>query len=391
MPRRRTTTAEYQRRVLHAQLLVQARLDQDIDVASLAEAAHFSLHHFHRIFHAQLGETVMQYVRRLRLERAARTLGSADVRLLDIALEAGYASHEAFTRAFADRFGVPPSQFREQRADRFSTWDLQPNTVPTVEVQVETYPALRVAFMRHRGSYATIGETWQTMVAWAGAHGLYDGVLYDLYGVCPDDPDVTEAAFLRFDACIRVDSAWVDVTHEQEVAVAAIPAGTYAVGVHVGPYDRLHETYLDIIGRWFPRSGYELATDAVVEHYLSDPARTSADDLRTEVPRTHRRLAESTLSRPGLRGGHQLGCVALEVRDVTPLGPLRPLCVDVPPGLPDDLRRIALRMETRVAPARNPHAPHARRNLCCGIHRHPEHHRVEPPIVADVVAVDGVD
>jgi len=64
---------------------------------------------------------------------------------------------------------------------------------------------------------------------------------------------------------------------------AYIPEGSYAVGVHVGPYERLYETYLDIIGRWFPQSGYDLAIDAVIEHYLNDPSCTPKQDLRTEV------------------------------------------------------------------------------------------------------------
>jgi AraC family transcriptional regulator len=67
------------------------------------------------------------------------------------------------------------------------------------------------------------------------------------------------------------------------VGTASIPAGTYAVGVHRGPYDRLHETYLDVIGRWFPASGCEPAADAVVEHYLNDPACVPASELLTEV------------------------------------------------------------------------------------------------------------
>src|SRR5262245_3493728 len=101
MPRRQTTEADYQRRILAARALLEEHLDEAIDPAALASAASFSLHHFHRIFKALLGESVMEHVRRLRLERAARKLRAGDARILDLALEAGYESHEAFTRAFA--------------------------------------------------------------------------------------------------------------------------------------------------------------------------------------------------------------------------------------------------------------------------------------------------
>jgi AraC family transcriptional regulator len=280
MPLREATAAEYQRRVLTAQLLVQEQLDQPIDVAELARAAHFSVHHFHRVFRAQLGESVMQYVRRLRLERAARKLRAADARLLDLAIEAGYESHEAFTRAFVERFGVPPSRFREQPSERLAAWEPQRASRPMASVRVETFAPLRVAFIRHRGGYAGVHATWDKMRTWAASRGLLDGGP-TLYGVCPDDPEVTDEALLRFDACVALDGDG-DV-NDPDVAQAVLPSGTYAVGMHVGPYTLLHETYLDVIGHWFPTSGYELAPDAVVEHYLNDASSTPEAELRTEV------------------------------------------------------------------------------------------------------------
>jgi AraC family transcriptional regulator len=100
------------------------------------------------------------------------------------------------------------------------------------------------------------------------------------YGVCPDDPDVTAPEHLRFDACVSVDARFMP---DASVGIAEIAGGAYAVGVHVGPFARLAETYLDVIGRWFPKSGYELAPDPVTEHYLDDPAIVRPEDLRTEV------------------------------------------------------------------------------------------------------------
>lgn len=278
-PARQTTEADYQRRLLLAQLWVQERLDETIDPAALAKATGFSLHHFHRIFRAQLGETVMQYVRRLRLERAARRLRATETRILDVAFDAGYESHEAFTRAFIERFGTPPSVFREQPSQRLQEWLHHRTTDAGVSVEVRTLPALRVAFMRHRGSYGEVGSTWQRMRSWASAQGLL-GADPTLYGLCPDDPEVTEEARLRFDACVVIEDGFCA---PPEVGVATIPLGTYAIGVHRGPYTTLAETYLDVIGRWFPTSGYEPAPDAVVEHYLDDPRTTPIDELRTEV------------------------------------------------------------------------------------------------------------
>jgi len=283
MPRRSSTLADYQQRILRVQQRLEAQLDEPIDPPGLARHAGFSLHHFHRIFRAQLGESVMQHVRRLRLERAARLLRSSEREILDLALDAGYESHEAFTRAFADRFGAPPSIFRTQPSQRLTTWQPVLDARPPVAVRVEDVAEIPVVFMRARGSYARVHALWAQLMTWSAS----SGVVGAQYGLCPDDPEVTDEDLLRFDACLAVTPA-LERSHaaalgDPAVARTVLPAGSYAIGVHVGPYDRLHETYLDIIGRWFPTSGYDLAVDAVIEHYLDDPRFVPPHALRTEV------------------------------------------------------------------------------------------------------------
>jgi AraC family transcriptional regulator len=135
--------------------------------------------------------------------------------------------------------------------------------------------------MRHRGGYMGVHAVWERLRTWALARDLLSHGPA-LYGICPDDPDVTHEALLRFDACVVVGPNH-DAAFDDQVIEASVPAGTYAVGLHVGPYSRLSDTYLDVIGHWFPTSGYALAPDAVVEHYLNDPSDTPTDELRTEV------------------------------------------------------------------------------------------------------------
>lgn len=284
MPPRKTTREDYRRRILAASSLLEKSLDAPIDPSALAKASAFSLHHFHRIFRGQLGESVMEHVRRLRLERAARRLLTSDAKVIEVALEAGYDSHEGFTRAFVDRFGVAPSRFRETtfadtRLARLPH-ELPTPSAPRANIEVRRFDELRVAYMRHRGSYRDVGETWQKLRAFVAEHALPDA----LYGLCPDDPDVTAERHLRFDACVVVPAGFGDDRRTLgEAELGIVPAGTYAVGLHVGPFETLAETYLDVVGRWFPTSGYELGVDAVVEHYLDDPRTTPREALRTEV------------------------------------------------------------------------------------------------------------
>ncbi len=77
-----------------------------------AAIAHMSPWHLQRAFAAAVGESPARYQRRLRLERSALTLRSTDERIIDIAIAAGFESHEAFTRAFRSHFGVAPASYR---------------------------------------------------------------------------------------------------------------------------------------------------------------------------------------------------------------------------------------------------------------------------------------
>lgn len=92
---------------------IRQHIHEPINRGTLAAVAGFSIPHFHRVFTAQVGESAISYVRRLRLERAARKLRMGAVDITEVALAAGYDSHAAFSKAFKQQFGLSPSEFRQ--------------------------------------------------------------------------------------------------------------------------------------------------------------------------------------------------------------------------------------------------------------------------------------
>jgi AraC family transcriptional regulator len=109
----------YAQRILRVLIHIHDHLDEALSLRSLAEIANISPYHFHRIFRGMVGEPVLEHVRRLRLERAAHDLVNTDHGVSRIAFDAGYETHEAFTRAFKSSFDVSPSLYRKnQRAQR---------------------------------------------------------------------------------------------------------------------------------------------------------------------------------------------------------------------------------------------------------------------------------
>lgn len=102
-----------QQRIDTVKRYIQRHITEPIDRAALAALAGFSMPHFHRVFLARVGESPTAYIRRLRLERAGRKLRMGAIDIGEVALAAGYGSHNAFSKAFKQHFGLSPQAFRE--------------------------------------------------------------------------------------------------------------------------------------------------------------------------------------------------------------------------------------------------------------------------------------
>lgn len=109
---RRATLDAHRARIQRVMHHLAMHLDDPIDLAALARIAALSPRQLERVFTRTVGETPRAYVRRLRLERAAVRLQKARASILTVAVEAGFQSHEAFTRVFRQRFGHTPAAYR---------------------------------------------------------------------------------------------------------------------------------------------------------------------------------------------------------------------------------------------------------------------------------------
>lgn len=91
---------------------IENNLKQKIELKDLADKAYLSKYHFHRIFHATIGEPVAEYIRKRRLIEAANELLNTDKKIVDIALSYQFSTQESFTKAFKKCYGIPPKEFR---------------------------------------------------------------------------------------------------------------------------------------------------------------------------------------------------------------------------------------------------------------------------------------
>src|SRR5215831_18910567 len=101
--------------VARAVWFVEGHFAHDISLDDIAEVSGVTRYHLCRAFGTATGHSVMRYVRARRLSEAARALAAGAPDILAVALDWGYGSHEAFTRAFRDQFGVTPELVRARR------------------------------------------------------------------------------------------------------------------------------------------------------------------------------------------------------------------------------------------------------------------------------------
>jgi len=104
---------EYSECIADVMQYIRRHIHEPLNREVLAEVAGFSVPHFHRVFTAQVGESAVSYVRRLRLERAGRKLRMGAVDITEVAQAAGYETHAAFSKAFKQQYGLSPSEFRQ--------------------------------------------------------------------------------------------------------------------------------------------------------------------------------------------------------------------------------------------------------------------------------------
>lgn len=92
---------------------IAEHIHEPITLKALARAANFSPWHANRLFRELVGKTPFEYIRALRLTSAALRLRDSEAKVIDIALDFEFDTHEGFTRAFSKQFGMPPSRYRK--------------------------------------------------------------------------------------------------------------------------------------------------------------------------------------------------------------------------------------------------------------------------------------
>ncbi|MGL5116633.1 MAG: AraC family transcriptional regulator [Beijerinckiaceae bacterium] len=266
--------------------VIERNQNRDLSLDEIAEACGVSKFHLAHAFGQSVDRSVMQYVRGRRLSEAAKALAAGAPDILDIALQHGYNSHEAFSRAFKSTFGQTPEMIRAERS--------LDGVVLIEPFQLKDQSAIALKepkISEHKGILA-IGLLGQyAFGANEGIAGQWAKFMGSMFvGIENKVPSIPIGVTLGIDD----DGNFDYVTAVEVNSSTTVPSGLtkvqisprhWAIFEHDGNITTLSKTYMAIWDRWLPDHNQRLANSPSIERHKEtfDP-RTGNGGVEIWIP-----------------------------------------------------------------------------------------------------------
>ena len=267
---------------------IEEHLNEDIGLSDVSREAGYSYYHMTRLFSSVLGESVGRYINRRRLYNASKKLIHSNQRVIEIALESGFESPEAFSRAFKTVFGNNPIDYRKAGLDLVASAkrELTPEDVSHIANNISRSPEIVL-----QGEIKLAGIRGTTSLSDNRLPGLWAQLLHfqsellggrcNGYGVCETQQAVYEKdGDVSFSVLAGIPSESFDRLPAPFVE-KTLCAGKYAVFTHRGTFANLSKTYQYIFGTWLSTAKEELDDREDFEVYEREVL--SFDDPNNEV------------------------------------------------------------------------------------------------------------
>jgi AraC family transcriptional regulator len=249
---------------------VESNLRSPITLEEIATLSGVTPAYLTRAFASVTGHSLMRYARARRLSEAARILSLGIPDILSLALDTGYGSHEAFTRAFREHFGVTPESVRDAR--NTATLELmEPIMMDTVSEVTLAAPKIE-----HRKSMLLAGlaqlfppdnlggipSLWEKFNAYYGQIPNTCGT--SAYGASLSYSEEKGCEYMCAVEVSRADDL------PPEFTTHTVPTARYAIFHQPGHITLMRPTIGTIWSRWLPQSGYTMGDGPLLEHYGAD-------------------------------------------------------------------------------------------------------------------------
>ena len=264
---------------------IEANLANPIKLDSVAGEGYFSLSHFYRIFHALVGHSVKEYIRKRRLSEAALRLANTKDKVIDICFDYGFEYQESFTRAFDAMFALTPGKYRKRGAvegifeplnliEKYLAADPANLIDPKIKVLKYLKP-MRVAYYRAIGKKPEL-EAWEKLHSWAKKKGLHQSSSPCRYfGFDNPGPQQGKSVYGY--------ELWLTVTQKLkssgDIGLKTFPGGLYAVtGTTVADIGKAWSHFV----KWQKLSKYRQGKHQCFEEILS-PIGTHEQAIKIDL------------------------------------------------------------------------------------------------------------
>lgn len=263
---------------------LESHLGEAPSLGDVADAVGVSRFHLSRAFVSTLGCSLSAYARARRLSRAAQALAAGTPDILGLALDAGYGSHEAFTRAFRRQFGVLPEQLRKRASVKGLTL-MEPTRLPTSarvrlsQPRVVRSEVLLIFGLResHKGSNAGIPNQWDRFVPHLA--DIDHRVGNETFGVICNTND---AGTMDYVCGVQVSEF---PSKPKQFSSLRVSAQNYAVFVHREHVSAVGTTWQAIWDHGLADAGLEAVEKPVLERYgPSFDGRTGRGGFEIWIP-----------------------------------------------------------------------------------------------------------
>jgi AraC family transcriptional regulator len=286
----RHQTQFHRSQIGRAQRYMRRNLYEPLTLDRIAREAGSSSYHFARLFLAYTGETLFDFLRRIRITTALRMLHQdPECAVTEIALGVGYETPSAFNKVFKKLLEMSPRDFRnlgkdlqyeviyrlsKQRTRKEITMNL------TKHFEIVTRPTTHYVFLEKHGPFAEVAPP-----AWDQMHPL----------VATQVPQDEIVEFLGLSGIDRRKMGEDSMIYQAGVAVSRPPkaqmkgleyrkieGGKYARFLLVGPYAHIAPAF-DQVFKTLAENQVQLREEYCIENYLNDPKLTPEDQLKTEI------------------------------------------------------------------------------------------------------------
>jgi AraC family transcriptional regulator len=304
---------EYKARINRVQDYIEINLDKEFTLDELALASGFSKHHFARLYYSMTGETLFEFIQRLRLEKAATFLLSHPLKpVTEICYDVGFSSPQAFAKGFKKYFNASASEYRKsntgqtnsnhgklksitgKETDPFSNYYVEYKENSHIwrikvgneekNVTVKDLNEFTITYVRHMGPYKGDGALFERLInklcSWAGPRGILSSADADIVIVYHDNPDITDESKLRTSVGV-VSPENTEVSGE--IGIMTIPKGRYAIGRFNTKNESFEEAWKWMYASWLPQSGYQPDDKPVFESYPKRENEFGADTFTVDI------------------------------------------------------------------------------------------------------------